>query len=545
VRRRDRNPVQQDAAGRARQRALAALSQRALGVDDPQALMDEAVADAARYLGSEYAAVFELLPGGRKMRLRAGVGWKPGLLGRITVDAGARSLAGYTLRSDAPLIANDLRTEARFKVPPVLAEHRLTRGITVNIKRRGQPFGVLGVFAARRRSYSADDADFLQTVANVSAIAMAWKDAEQTERRLRGRGGEPVRRSGAEAVLRESEEKYRRLMNLLPVAIYACDAEGIITFYNERAPEVWGRSPKIGDPAQRFCGSFKLRWPDGRPLPHDQSPMRETLRDGTPFRNRELIIEQRGGRRFHVLVNIDPIRDAGGRIVGAINAFSDVTALKQAEKEILEIGEREQRRIGQDLHDDLGQQLTGIALTARLLEQRLVSRAPSAAAVAKKIVQSAQQATARARQLARGLYPVRLEADGLAAALRELAASVETVFRIRCHFRSRGTRKGKRVAEPSVAIQLYRIAQEAATNSVKHGRAKNISIQLSVAKGRLKLCVADDGVGIADERPNSGMGVPIMNQRARAVGAALSIARRTGGGTLVTCSVGIGAKTTK
>lgn len=345
-------------------------------------------------------------------------------------------------------------------------------------------------------------------------------------------------RAGAKTALRESEEKYRRLMNLLPVAVYTCDAEGVITFYNNRAPEIWGLSPKIGDPAQRFCGSYKLWCPDGSPLPHDQTPMIDALRDGTPCRNREVIIEQPGGRRFHVLVNIDAIRDAGGRIVGAINAFSDITALKQAEKEILDISEREQRRIGQDLHDDLCQQLTGIALTARLLQQRLVSRAPSAAAVAEGIVQAVQQATVRARELARGLYPVRLEADGLAAALRELAANVEKVFRIRCHFRSRGARKGARVAEPSVAIQLYRIAQEAATNSVKHGKAKNIFIDLSVVKGRLTLSVADDGVGIADERPNAGMGLPIMNQRARVIGAALTIARRSGGGTLVSCSWG-------
>jgi signal transduction histidine kinase len=235
-----------------------------------------------------------------------------------------------------------------------------------------------------------------------------------------------------------------------------------------------------------------------------------------------------------------PVR-RGGQVVGAVVTFLDITQRERLETEILEASERERQRIGQDLHDDLCQQLTGIAFTTRLLQQRLARRTPSAAAVAEEIVQGVQQATARARELARGLHPVRLEADGLPAALRELAANVETVFKVPCRFRCRGARKAERVAEPAVAIQLYRIAQEAATNSVKHGKAKSISIHLSMVKGRLKLSIADDGVGIADDRPNTGMGLPVMSQRARVIGAALTVARRGCEGTLVTCSLG-GAK---
>ncbi|SIO60735.1 PAS domain S-box-containing protein [Singulisphaera sp. GP187] len=134
--------------------------------------------------------------------------------------------------------------------------------------------------------------------------------------------------------LRASEAKYRRLVEFSPVAMCACDSEGVITFYNDRAADIWGWSPRVGDRVHRFCGASKLSWPDGTPLLHDQTPMAQALRDGTPSRNRELVMEQPGGRRIHVLVNVDVVRDAGGRIVGAINVFLDVTDLKQAQLEL-------------------------------------------------------------------------------------------------------------------------------------------------------------------------------------------------------------------
>lgn len=119
----------------------------------------------------------------------------------------------------------------------------------------------------------------------------------------------------------------------LPAAVYTCEApSGIITFYNDHAATLWGRAPKLGDPDERFCGSFKLWRPDGTPLPHDQTPMAVTLRNGHSFRNEEVVIERPDGTRIHALVNIDPIHDANGRLAGAINAFHDVTPMKVGEE---------------------------------------------------------------------------------------------------------------------------------------------------------------------------------------------------------------------
>jgi PAS domain S-box-containing protein len=148
-------------------------------------------------------------------------------------------------------------------------------------------------------------------------------------------------RHEAEQRLRLSEERYRTLIDLLPVAVYTCEAPtGVITFYNEHAATLWGRTPNEGDTDVRFCGSFRLWRPDGTLLPHDQAPMALALRDGHEFRNEDVVIERPDGTRIHALVNINPIRDETGRITGAINAFQNTAALRQAQ-ELLQ----EQQRI--------------------------------------------------------------------------------------------------------------------------------------------------------------------------------------------------------
>ncbi|MFN2571104.1 MAG: PAS domain S-box protein [Gemmatimonadales bacterium] len=138
------------------------------------------------------------------------------------------------------------------------------------------------------------------------------------------------------AALHASEERYRRLMALMPAAVYTCEApSGMVTYYNDKAAELWGRVPKLGDHDERFCGSFRLWYPDGRALPRDQTPMAMAMQDGRAFRNVDVVMERPDGSRISVLVNIDPIRDDAGSIVGAINVFHDTTALKEAELELL------------------------------------------------------------------------------------------------------------------------------------------------------------------------------------------------------------------
>jgi PAS domain S-box-containing protein len=123
------------------------------------------------------------------------------------------------------------------------------------------------------------------------------------------------------------------LMELLPTAVYVCEApSGVITYYNRRAAELWGRAPAIGDTDERFCGSFRLFRTDRMPLPHAETPMAQVLNGAAPIRNQEVAIERRDGSRIIVRVNIDPLYDINGRLSGAISVFEDVTDLKQAEQ---------------------------------------------------------------------------------------------------------------------------------------------------------------------------------------------------------------------
>jgi PAS domain S-box-containing protein len=135
------------------------------------------------------------------------------------------------------------------------------------------------------------------------------------------------------------------LLGVLPAAVYACDADGVITYFNDQAAEVWGQTPQIGDRDRRFCGSFRLSLPDGTPLPHEETPMAAALREGRSTRGAEVVMERPDGSRVTVSVNIDPVRDDAGEIVGAINVFTDISEQKQAERAVRESAEFTRRVI--------------------------------------------------------------------------------------------------------------------------------------------------------------------------------------------------------
>lgn len=218
-----------------------------------------------------------------------------------------------------------------------------------------------------------------------------------------------------------------------------------------------------------------------------------------------------------------------------LSIFRDVTERRNLEREIQEISEREQRRLGQDLHDGLGQSMTGIAFLAKVLQQKLQAKGVEEAESAGNIATLINEALAQTRRLSRGLCPTVLDTNDIEAALEQLAENLRTLFAVNCDMHCDPDIK---IADNAVAVHLYRIAQEAATNAVKHGKCKNIFLSLTLNNNRMLLKVKDDGCGFpAAPAKGKGMGLRVMHHRARMIGATFSVRQPKEGGITVTCSL--------
>jgi two-component system sensor kinase FixL len=230
-----------------------------------------------------------------------------------------------------------------------------------------------------------------------------------------------------------------------------------------------------------------------------------------------------------------PLRDPAGRITGGVIVFGDISARKKLERQIAEASDREQRRLGEDLHDGLCQHLVSTAFAARRLAAKLGDRSLPEAEDAAEIAELLGAAISQARDVSRGLCLVPLEAGGLASALEEFATQVRSRHRIACQFVEQASIPA---LEETVGTNLFRIAQEAVNNAIKHGQARQITVTLSADPRQIWIEVEDDGIGFrAEVAPGRGMGLHMMNYRARMVAAAFNIGPRAGGGTTVTCSV--------
>jgi len=220
-----------------------------------------------------------------------------------------------------------------------------------------------------------------------------------------------------------------------------------------------------------------------------------------------------------------------------LSILRDITEERRLERDIQQISEREQRRLGQDLHDGLGQTLTGIAFLAKALEQTLQSKKIPESAQAGEISRLLNESLQRTRRISNGLCPVILEDNDIEAALLQLASDLQTYFGVACVV---SVEPGIKITNNDVAVNLYRIAQEATTNAIKHGRAKKIEIDLSIEKCRLILRICDNGIGFSKVNKNTrGMGLRVMQHRAHAIGGSVNVQHPQKGGTIIVCTLKI------
>jgi signal transduction histidine kinase len=209
-----------------------------------------------------------------------------------------------------------------------------------------------------------------------------------------------------------------------------------------------------------------------------------------------------------------------------------VSELRSLEKEVLEISEREQMRIGHDLHDGVGQELTGVALLTQNLRQRLAQQGLAEESQAARIALLINRALEQTRKLARGFSPVELGPQGLETALRDLAMKVQTAMQRGC---SVACRDPVEVVDDATALHLFRIAQEAVNNAVRHSTGRQIRIELDTIEGTTNLAIHDDGAGLPPPKSRGkGMGISVMQYRARMIGGSLEI-KSLSTGTSVIC----------
>jgi signal transduction histidine kinase len=208
---------------------------------------------------------------------------------------------------------------------------------------------------------------------------------------------------------------------------------------------------------------------------------------------------------------------------------------QQLERELLEVSEREKRRIGEDLHDMVCQELTATALFLKSTATRIAADSAAAAKTLEESAQTVNRNVVIARELAGGLQAIELAASGLKNALRNLAAQAcEKNRGLKCHFKCA---RGVSIPGDPAALHLYRVAQEAVNNAVKHSGAKNILISLDRNSEHICVSVQDDGKGFVPKRRGKGLGLHMMRYRANALGGELKIQRRKTGGMDITCVI--------
>jgi PAS domain S-box-containing protein len=329
--------------------------------------------------------------------------------------------------------------------------------------------------------------------------------------------------------LRHAEgTRFRQVIDASPVPLSVDDLKGNIIYVNKKFEEKFGYShAELPTSAAWFAHAYPNAEYRRQVTAQWKGILRKGLRGLRNIGPLEVEVTCKDGSRRQI--------EFYGNLVGdhLLLAAIDNTERERLEKEIIDISEQERERIGQDLHDGLCQLLSGIKFKTTLLEQRLHAKAAEEAWEARSIESLLNSAIEQARNIARGLHPVDIEARGLMSALEGLTASVSGVYGVRCACEFRNP---VLIHDHSLATHLYRIAQEAIANAIKHGEARKISVRLGGRRGRFVLAIQDNGSGFpVRPRKKTGLGLHLMNYRARAIGATLDIRPASPAGTVVTC----------
>jgi PAS domain S-box-containing protein len=318
------------------QAVVAEVGQEALRSDHSGQVLDDTVTLVAQTLDVEYCKVLELLPDGKALLLRSGIGWKEGLVGQGTVGAGTDSQAGYTLVSNQPVIVEDLRTETRFSGPPLLHEHGVVSGMSVIIPTSEGPYGILGAHTKTRRSFSKDEVNFLKSVANVLGMM--------------------IERERTEQALQKSAEEVLDLYNNAPCGYHSVDKDGVLVRMNDTELS-W-----LGYTREEMIGNLNfadLLTPESLTIFQESFPK---FKAQGVIRDLEFDMLRKDGTTLPVLLSATAITDSAGNYLMSRSTIYDITARKRAENEV-----RMLARL-QSVVADLGERALGGAPLSNMLD---------------------------------------------------------------------------------------------------------------------------------------------------------------------------------
>jgi len=355
----------------------------------------------------------------------------------------------------------------------------------------------------------------------IGQLGVAFNDMSDT---IRKRTEELIE---ANRNLRETRERFRDFFKNAPVGFHIFGPDRKIMDINDAELEM------IGYTKDEIVG--KKTWAD-LILPEQETDFEghwcDIIEKGQ-VQSLKYTLVHKDGRHIDVLLNASARFDEQGHLISTRGSVLNITERRRLEREFLNVIERERRKIGLELHDSIGQQLTGIKFMTDVLEQQLSDKSLEEASYAAKITAVVTGAMEQTRDLAKALHPFDLGGNDLILTLEELVTTTESLFDVSCTFVC-----DKSVANNDilVATNLYCIAREAITNAVRHGKAKNVRIELAGKGGKSTLTVESDGLDFPEVRAEEkGMGLKIMSYRAEMIDGAIDIHRGSNGGAVVTC----------
>lgn len=492
------------------QAVVATFSLDALKATSIQTICDDAAHILTRELGVDFSTVFELSHDRKMMILRAGSGWRRGYLGVTRINVDEATATGRALQLNQPIIIEDVHADSHLRLPQFMREHNVASSMAVVIQGRQQAFGVLGIDTNRRHSFGADEVHFLEAIGSILATAISRIQFEHelrdTAARLKG-----IVETAVDGIITINDRGIVETMNPAAERIFGYGAD-----------EVVGRNVSMLMP-EPYCSEH-----DGYMERYHKTGERRIIGIGREVRGR-----RKDGIEFPMDLAVSAT-DLGERRIFT-GLVRDITDRKRLEQEILEISDHEQRRIGSDLHDDLCQRLAGIRFSCDALRSSLGKTSGEGIVErVEKIGTSVSEAIDRTRMLAHGLSPVALEANGLASALQELTDGVRKLFGIDCTFESKGSVP---LTDAMAGTHLYRIAQEAINNALKHGHPSQLLVSLKKVGDKGALTIHDNGAGFLVDGPQfQGMGLRTIAYRAGMIGADLQVKSKPGHGTTIVCT---------